>query len=134
MSPYQILFERERSLGNFPNEPPKECEDAQQCFDRMKETDEKVARLLNEKHKLVAQRMNANHPEVLTYEVGQKVWYLRPENSGDKWHSKWIGPEVITARLGEHSYEIQVEPRLKIQAHAAALKQHFEDNLYGEPL
>jgi hypothetical protein len=32
LSPYQILFGRDRPLINIPYQPPRECEDAQQFF------------------------------------------------------------------------------------------------------
>ena len=32
LSPYEILFGRERPLGNIPYEPLKECEDAHEFF------------------------------------------------------------------------------------------------------
>jgi hypothetical protein len=58
LSPYEILFGRERPLGGVPYEPPKECEDAQQFFKRMKEIDEKVAMVLNHTHEVQARRIN----------------------------------------------------------------------------
>ena len=33
-------------------------------------------------------------------QVGDTVWYRRPEGSSDKLASRWIGPALITAREG----------------------------------
>ena len=129
-SPYEILFGRERSLGNLPYKPSKECEDAENYFGRMKEIDEKVARILNDKHDRISKAVNAKRKEFPVFEVGQKVWYLRPEGSGEKLDSRWIGPEIITARVGEHSYEIRIKPGMVVQAHASALKAHVEDKVF----
>jgi len=50
LSPYEILFGRTRPLSGLPLPVPHECEDAMQFFKRMADTDEKVARQLNETH------------------------------------------------------------------------------------
>ncbi len=44
LSPYQILFGRDRSLAGIPYTPPRECEDAQNFFLHMKRIDKVVAR------------------------------------------------------------------------------------------
>ena len=41
LSPYQILFGRERTLRGLPYEPPTECDDAIAFFMRMKSIDER---------------------------------------------------------------------------------------------
>ena len=58
LSPYQIVFGRERTLPNIPYQPPHDCEDARNFFQRVKEIDERVARILNEKHEKLAERVN----------------------------------------------------------------------------
>ena len=50
LSPYQILFGKERTLAGVPYEPPVECEVAKAFFERQKVVDRAVAKLLNEKH------------------------------------------------------------------------------------
>jgi len=58
LSPYQILFGRERPLAGIPYSPPRECEDACQFFKRMEEIDRQVAEVLNEVHAAQARRVN----------------------------------------------------------------------------
>ena len=50
LSPFQILFGRERFEAGAPLEEERECEPAGQFFQRMEEVDETVARALNQLH------------------------------------------------------------------------------------
>ena len=43
MSPYEIVFGRERFTANVPYRPPRECEDAMYFFGRMQYIDQHVA-------------------------------------------------------------------------------------------
>ena len=134
LSPYQILFGRERFFGNIPYDRPNANEDAQTFFDFMRDIDERVAGILNEKHERRARAINASRPQFSTYKVGDSVRYRRPENSGNTLDSRWLGPCKITKRTGEHTYEIQVSDRHRMQAHATFLKPHVEDSAWGEPM
>ena len=134
LSPYRIVFGRERFVGNLPYGQQDANEDAKAFFDHMREIDQKVAGLLNEKHERRARAINADRPRFPTYKVGDSVWYRRPENSGTKLDSRWLGPCKVTKRVGEHTYEIQVSERRRMQAHATFLKPHVEDSAWGEPM
>ena len=70
LSPYQILFGRERSLGNLPYSTPRECEDGQAFFARMEEIDVKVARMVNETHDRRADQINADRELPELFDVG----------------------------------------------------------------
>ena len=110
LSPYQILFGRERPLAGVPYQPPVECENAQAFFERQKVVDRVVARLLNEKHPKKEVWVNQNRVQPPPFLVGDLVWYQRPPDSGDKLASRWIGPAKVVAREGENSYKIEVKP------------------------
>ena len=131
-SPYEILFGRERPLGGCPYSPPKECEDAMEFFQRLREIDEKVASALNRKHQVEENRINATRKELPPLENGTKVWYRRPENSGEKLDSRWIGPGVVTAREGDRSYVVEVKPGLEMKAHRSFLKEFQEPQVAGK--
>ena len=131
MSPYEILFGRPRPLANLPFEPPSECEDAQNFFKRMEEVDKKVAQVLNDKHWETARRINVDRKPFRVFVVGSKAWYLRPENSGEKLDSRWLGPVEVVKRVGNNTYEVRVKPELVIQAHATQLKPWIEDKVSG---
>ena len=132
LSPYQILFGRERPLANIPYQPPRECEDAQQFFDRMKEVDYKVAHRLREMHEKQIERLNQERIELTPFKRGDEVYYRRPEGSGNKLDSRWIGPALVVAREGEHSYTIEIKEGVVIKAHRTFLKKSFNNHTMGQ--
>ena len=50
LSPFKIIFGRDRYEAVAPYEISRECEGAQQFFDRMQELDKIVAETLNDLH------------------------------------------------------------------------------------
>ena len=48
--------------------------------------------------------------------------------------SWWIGPCLITAKIGEMSYEIEIKPNHRVSLHRSQLKPHFEDEFAAEKL
>ena len=133
-SPYQVLFGRERLMGNIPYTPSIENEDAKAFFERMKILDENVAKTLNEIHEKRAQRENASIPTPIEFSVGQKVWYRRPEGSGDKLDSRWLGPALIEQRISQNGYQIRVGENKVLTSSSVWLKAYNEDEMGGEEL
>ena len=131
-SPYEILFGRERPLGGCPYSPPKECEDAHVFFERMRVLDQKVAQTLNTKHAEEVKRVNRQRKEMVPFLTGCLVWYKRPEGSGEKLDSRWIGPAIVKSREGDRSYTIEIKPGLEIKAHRSFLKEYHEPEVYGK--
>ena len=131
LSPYHILFGRERPLAGIPYTPPRECEDAQQFFHRMSEIDKQVADILNRTHEHQARRVNQGRKDMCPLKVGDQVWYKRPENSGEKLDSRWVGPGVVKAREGERSYLIEIKPGMTMKAHRSFLKNYYEPQVAG---
>jgi hypothetical protein len=131
LSPYQILFGRERSNGNLPYDTPKDCEDAQTFFHRMEIVDEEVARILNEKHEQQARTINVSRSEPRRFVPGDKVWWLRPPNTGGKLDTRWLGPCKVVRRVGEHSYLVQTAPNYRTAIHATYLKPFVGDIMLG---
>ena len=80
-------------------------------MNHMDEIDRRVAEILNEKHKKEMKRKNQGEKKLPPLKVGDKVWYRRPENTGTKLDTRWIGPAKITAREGEESYENRTSGR-----------------------
>jgi len=70
LSPYEILFGRHRALAAIPYEPPRDCENANQFFQRQQEIDELVARRLNDTHARDAARINSSRDENAQLEIG----------------------------------------------------------------
>ena len=131
LSPYEILFGRERPLAGIPYTPPRECEDALQFFNRMTEIDRKISETLNNLHKIQAQRTNQHRKDLEPLKLGDIIWYKRPENSGNKIDSRWIGPGVVKAREGERSYLIEIKPGVQMKAHRSFLKPYTEPEVQG---
>lgn len=63
--------------------------------------------------------------------VGSKVWYRpEPQPGTDKLAPKWRGPGTVTARVGAHSYVVEVVPGVSQEAHRSQLKPHVAE-VYG---
>lgn len=130
-SPYFILFGRHRPLPRLPYEIPHEALDALDFFQEMERRDQVVAKRLNDLHAKEAERLNQNMPQRAPLHKGDKVWYKRPENSGDKLDTPWLGPCTVTQRVGEESYEIEVKGGHVICAPRRFLAPYLEDVLTG---
>ena len=50
LSPFQIVFGRERGEAGTPTPEIRECESAKMFFENMNDTDQKIANIMNEKH------------------------------------------------------------------------------------
>ena len=61
----------------------------------MKQVDTFVAEKLNKMHEKLAERINKKRLEGDVLKIGAKVWYRRPEGSGDKLDSRWLGPALV---------------------------------------
>ena len=133
LSPYQILFGRHRPLAGVPYAPPVESEDANKFFERQREVDRMVAEHLNRVHEKQAAATNKGRVSGELFLVGEKVWYLRPENSGNKLDSRWLGPALVVAREGIFSYLVELKPNFRVKAHVTALKPYREDVVLGLP-
>ena len=131
-SPYQILFGRDRPLGNVPFKPPHNCEDGLAFFKRMERLDQTVSRVVEEVHRKRAKQINAHRKPPATYAPGDKVWYRRPEDTGDKTDTRWIGPCVVKSREGENYYTLEVAPNKILLAHATFMKWCREDFWSGK--
>ena len=123
ISPYQTMFGRERALAGLPWEPPRECWEAENFFDTMRQMDEDIARLLMEAHEKIAERVNARRQSGTPPQVGEWVWYLRPkEIGGNKLQSWWLGPYKVLDRVGERSYRLRTPQGEVFDAHEDQVK------------
>jgi len=135
LSPYQILFGRDPLPPGIPSLPVQECADASTFFCRISALDKKVSDILNALHAKNFETLNKNRKNPTPFEVGQKVWVLRPRGlSADKLQSWWVGPCPIVKRVGEMSYEVEIKPGHVISLHRSQMKQHFDDEFSSEKL
>ena len=127
LSPYEIVFGRQRFVANVPYKPRRECEDAQLFFERMKDTDEYVAKLLNSLHKAQADSVNKKRRELKAIPIGTLVWYRRPPGTGGKLDGRWLGPCEVLGREGEHSYVLRTDQNKRVKAHRTYIKEYWDD-------
>ena len=81
-SPYQAVFGRDRAVGGLPWPVEKECLDASDFLEQMRELDSLIARRLNARHALVAAKLNDKRLKLPPHAVGDWVWLKRPKVVG----------------------------------------------------
>ena len=134
VSPFQIVFGRERNLAGVPYTPPKDCEEAQAFFTRMEALDLQLSKVLNEKHKAAEEKSNKNRSCPLPFQVGDWAWVLRSRGSqASKLDTWWTGPVKVLRRVGECSYEVLLKPGIVQDVHQDQMKRYVED-VAGEAL
>ena len=131
LSPYQILFGRDRNCAGVPYEPVRECEGARVFFDRMSKVDQLVAKVLNEKHEKDARRVNQSRTKPPPYQPQEWVWVLRPPNTGTKLETWWVGPMQVVRRVGDQSYQVEIRPGVMHDVHQDQMKPFVEDRVGG---
>ena len=124
MSPFKLVFGRERFLAGPPADLDRKCEDASQFCDRMESLVTKMAQDSQAAHLAEAARVNARRSAPQTYHAGDWVWVLRPRlgTSDQKVESWWVGPVPVIRRTGEASYEVELRPGTMHMVHADRLK------------
>jgi len=134
LSPYEVVFGRQRPLQGLPYQPPLEAEDAVVFLDRMREVDKHVSAHLNSLHAKRWAQINAKRREPPPFAIGAKVWYRpEPHPGTDKLAPKWKRG-VVTARVGRASYTIQLGPTVHREVHRSHLKPHVDDEFSTSPL
>jgi hypothetical protein len=133
MSPYNIIFGRHRHRAGIPQQPPRDCEDAQAFLQRMEEIDKRVAETLNTKHDQKMGYVNRNRSEWASFSLGTKVWvYKHTRIGGWRLQGRWWGPAIVTRRVGDNSYVVQWGDNDTQLVHADDLKEFPEPILEGE--
>lgn len=124
MSPFHLVFGRERFVAGPPSAVEHECEGTHQYFDRMERLEKQVAEKLNATLTAEIDRANRTRRAPPTYQSGDWVWVLRPKSgmSAAKVETWWVGPVAIQRRTGENSYEVELQPGLPHMVHADRLK------------
>ena len=135
LSPFQIVFGRDRYEAGVPYEIARECEGTQQFFDRQDHIDKIVAKTLNEEHKIRQKSLNETRKKCAPYQKGDLVWVLRPRSSPQttKLDTWWVGPTEVLGRNGDQSYLVQISPNRTFEVHASHMKPFTEDKISGEP-
>ena len=134
MSPYQILFGRERPLGGIPTGATSACEDAAQFMERMKEVDLVAREEMIRIHFEQRDRINRSRKPQEELKVGEWVWMARPRTgvTGHKLNTSWIGPGKVIQRIGKDTYKVQIKPSRIMEVHRDQLKRHIPDVITGK--
>lgn len=132
MTPYQILFGRDRNEAGIPYAAPNEAEDAKSFFKRMQKIDEKVAKVFSERHQQVADLYNKDKRDMQPFKPGDIVWVLRPPSmGGHKMETWWLGPAKVTQRVGKTSYKVLIKPNVEWDCHREWMKPYIPDQVMG---
>ena len=130
--PFPYFIWKRAQYGKSSLSTSTECEDAQDFLKRINELDQRVAKALNEIHKRDQARINARRKKFPPLAIGQTVWYRRPEGSGEKLDTRWIGPMEVISREGEDSYLLSSGPGTQtLTANRAYLKEYVFDTFGG---
>ena len=93
----------------------------------------KIAEAMRSLHAAQQKAINNKRKEGHLYQVGDKVWLLRPRGiGGDKTQSWWTGPYPIVGREGERSFVLQKTATETHNAHADQLKPWVADETEGQ--
>lgn len=133
VSPYELVFGRERNLAGIPWQPVRECAETAEFLARMEAVDKKVAFAINEAHRKVQNRVNAKRKPKALFEEGSWVWLLYPKKVGgrkiERW---WRGPYQVVQRVGEASFQIRTDRSVLYDVHRDQLKPCVWDTDFGE--
>ena len=134
LSPYQILFGRERAVQGIPFLPQRQCEDAVLFIDRMNRMQTDIAQAIMAHHKSQAQARNSHRVDREEYQVGDLVWVLKPHSMStqSKMEPIWKGPLKIHQRVGHHSYLVQDRSGAHLSVHVDWLKPYVPLGEVGE--
>ena len=81
-SPYQVMFGRERTISTLQYTPDRFSLEAQEYFDHVEEVDRLVAAHLDAIHQKAQDRHNNKVKDRGSYQVGDKVWQIKPGQLG----------------------------------------------------
>ena len=93
-----------------------------------------MSQKVEELHARVEAKMKSQLKGWLIFHVGDLVWYRRPERSGHKLDTRWLGNALVRARESESSYVIEIRPGSKLKVHASFLKPWVEDEVVGNSI
>ena len=108
LTPYQIMFGRDRGVPGLPYTPERECESAAQFFQRMERIDTMIAEKLNKQHEMEMAARNSKRKSRKPFKEGDQVWLMRPPSlsTAAKLQGRWRGPMKVVQRRGESNYQV----------------------------
>jgi hypothetical protein len=125
LSPYQMVFGRERPLAGLPIPIEVRCPSADMFIEHMAELDKHISKVLNEELQKQEKRLNKTRPRKLQFENEEWAWILRPLSgiTGPKLQSFWIGPYRVVERNGDQSYTVEIGRNNHVMVHVDQMKK-----------
>ena len=137
MSPYQILFGRDRSVPGLPYTPERECESASQFIRRMEWVDETISKRINTEHAKDMECANRSRKTREPFQEGEKVWVRKSPSlsSSSTLDTRWRGPMRVVQRRGESSYQVVDSQGKFHDVHMEQLQRYIDDeNIQSPPV
>jgi hypothetical protein len=129
LSPFQIMFGRDRHLGGVAYRHTKMCEDAEWFLRRMKYIDQKVSGDLNELHEKECASANKKRKERCPFLIGEEVLLIRPVDMvRNKLDSYWMGPYKVISRTSTSSYVV-AKGNQKFKTHLDHMKPFHDQDV-----
>ncbi len=123
ISPYQMVFGRERPLAGLPYSLPRRSPDADELCDGIAQIDEWALQKLRAELAREEEQINRSRPTRDNFKVGDWVWIQRPTAyMGPKIQTSWLGPTKIIERTGEHSFQVRLAPNDLQEVHTDQMK------------
>jgi len=133
LSPYKILFGRDRPLAGLPYTPERECLEAKVFFDHIEHVDRLDAERLNQAHAQAQQRHNDKIRLRPAFQVDDLVLVAKPKQVGGfGTQTYWVGPTRIVNRTGENSFEVETPNQGTQAVRISQIKPYFEEPLTGK--
>ena len=97
-------------------------------MDRIHRVETFVRYSLQKEHQAQEEKWNQGLESRFKYKVGDWVWALRvPRPNKDTLDTWWVGPGRIVARVGSHSYKVEIKDKQTMDYHSTFLKPYNDD-------
>ena len=104
---------------------PRQCCDASQWFERIKDLESKWIQAKVERHADWLKFKNQSRTQGNPFEKGQQVWLRKSDETlrdDNKLLPLWEGPFQVSGQLSETTFNLEVEPGRHQEVHRDRLK------------
>ena len=145
LSPYRIVTGRDRPMGSIPSATSRECVAATAFIERQRYVEENVHQVLRRVQLQRQREVNSGRVSRMPFRPGDKVCLRLPTTTlglaedRDEFDVRLYEPYLVTSRLGETTYEVQVGERSGGNKHCKTfpwrfLRPYEDDMLIGESI
>ena len=125
LSPNELVFGREKMGPGPVMYHPRQCYDASQWFERIKDLESKWIQAKVENQADWLNFKNKSRTQGKPFEKGQQVWLRKSDETlkdNNKLLPLWDGPFQVSGQLSETTFNIQIEPGRHQEVHRDRLK------------